>query len=191
MPSSLHHLFSSTHSLTLQEQALLGSDGGIYIPDNTELVIVCGPRAKDIKKLKKLHEKLGEGTCIILINSRASVEAAAADALEKGSDDPQWVAQAFTPVFHYAPPLLGSQTSDRDLLLYHEYKGPWYLAEKEKPDDKGGILGSIGGMLSGAGSFKTIWEGAVRPTATDVNVVLSGGVVPAPAAAAAIDSQSG
>ena len=186
--------------LIYQEQALLGSDGGIYIPDDTELVIVCGPRAKDIKKLKKLHEKLGEGSCIILINSRASVEAAAAEATEKGAEDAHWVSEAFTPVFHYAPPQLGAQTTDRDLLLYHEYTGPWYLAEKEKADEKGGLLGSIGGMLSGAGSFKTLWEGKERPSVEAIKGVLSGAsgnsgsgsgaAAPAVASVAPTDSQS-
>ena len=130
-----------------------------------------------MKKLKKVSERLGEGTAIILINARASIEAGVAKSTaENDGDDNDWISSTFVPIFHYAPPLLdkSEMISERDLLLYHEYGGPWYLAEKEKTDEKGGLLGSIGGMLGGAGSFKTLWEGKNRPSAREMKEILSG-----------------
>ena len=135
---------------------------------------------KDLKKLKKVSERLGEGTAIILINARASIEAGlaktAASTVDSDGEDNDWISKAFVPVFHYAPPLLNKSdmSKERDLLLYHEYGGPWYLAEKEKIDEKGGLLGSIGGMLGGAGNFKTLWEGKNRPSAIEMKDILSG-----------------
>ena len=114
-----------------------------------------------------------------MINARASIEAGLAkttSTIENDDDESNWISKSFVPVFHYAPPLLdkSDMTTERDLLLYHEYGGPWYLAEKEKVDEKGGLLGSIGGMLGGAGNFKTLWEGKKRPSATEMKETLSG-----------------
>jgi hypothetical protein len=174
--SNLYSKRASKHEI---EQQLLSS-GGLYIPAGTELVIVAGPRAKDIKKLQKMHEQLGEATCVILVNARAAVEAAVAKA-DDGSGD--WVSAAFTNVFHYAPPLLPPATSStapaRDLLLYHEYGSNWYLAEKEKKKGGDGLLGAVGGMLAGGSSpFTTLWEGPQRPTADQLKAALA---APAPA----------
>ena len=112
-----------------------------------------------------------------MINARASIEAGLAKTTTStvnDEDDNDWISSSFIPVFHYAPPLLDkSFASERDLLLYHEYGGPWYLAEKEKTEEKG-LLGSIGGMLGGAGSFKTLWEGKNRPSAVEMKDILSG-----------------
>jgi len=49
---------------------------GVYIPEGSEVLIVCGPRAKDFRTIKKLHNKLGEDCAIILLNARV-------DAVEK------------------------------------------------------------------------------------------------------------
>lgn len=165
------NLYSKKMSAQEQEQALLGSDG-VYIPEGTQLIIVAGPRAKDIKKLKKIHDRLGEETLIIFINARASI--AAASASGKKTVDPDldtenadWVSGAFTSVFHYAPPLLGAtepasqiENKKRELLLYHEFGGDWHLAEKEAAD---GMFGTGFTLPSISSGFKTLWEGSTRP----------------------------
>ena len=186
------NLYSKRASKQEIEQQLLSSDG-IYIPDGTELVIVAGPRPKDMKKLQKMHERLGESTCVILVNARAAAEAAAAKADDNGGD---WVSAAFTSVFHYAPPLLptppgpaagSTQAPARDLLLYHEYGQPWYLAEKEKKRGDG-LLGAVGGLLAGGNAaFTTLWQGPTRPTADQLRAALA---APAPAPASA-DADAG
>ena len=172
------NLYSKRISAQEQEQALLGSDG-VYIPEGTQLIIVAGPRAKDIKKLKKIHERLGEDTLIIFINARASIAAASSGSKKTAAADSDaetensdWVTEAFTPVFHYAPPIVtavgseeesaGKDSLKRELLLYHEFGGDWYLAEKEINE---GIFGTGISMptLSGSSGFKTIWEGKIRP----------------------------
>ena len=138
-----------------REAALLGSDG-IYIPDGTDVVMVVGPRAKDVKKLLKVHEKVGDETLIIVINGRASVAASK-------DGEGNWIDDVFVPVFNYAPPPLSGL--DRELLLYHQFNGPWYLAEKEKGNK--GILG-LGGS-----DFKTIWEGDKRPSTDELKDILA------------------
>lgn len=152
------NLYSKRISKQEQEQALLGSDG-IYIPEGTEIIIVAGPRVKDIKKLKKIHEKLGQDTLIVLINARASLGAL--------SSDNDWVNSAFTSVFHYAPPIIDKGSDKRELLLYHEFNSKWYLAEKELKD---GILGSGIQLptLTGTSGFKTIWEGVKKPIPSEI-----------------------
>ena len=165
------NLYSKKMSAQEQEQALLGSDG-VYIPEGTQLIIVAGPRAKDIKKLKKIHDRLGEETLIIFINSRASIAAASASGKKTADPDldtenADWVSGAFTSVFHYAPPLLGAtepasqiENKKRELLLYHEFGGDWHLAEKEAAD---GIFGTGFTLPSISSGFKTLWEGSTRP----------------------------
>ena len=165
------NLYSKKMSAQEQEQSLLGSDG-VYIPEGTQLVIVAGPRAKDIKKLKKIHERLGEETLIIFINARASIAAAAANGKKAADPDldtenADWVSGAFTSVFHYAPPLLGAveqgvqlENKKRELLLYHEFGGDWHLAEKEVDD---GLFGTGFTLPSVSSGFKTLWEGSTRP----------------------------
>ena len=171
-------LYSKRRSAQEQEQSLLGTDG-IYIPEGTQLVIIAGPRAKDIRKIRKIHERLGEETLIIIINGRASIAAAstrtkttaAADS-ETETDHLDWLTQFFTPVFHYAPPFdyqskPASSVTQRELLLYHEFDGDWYLAEKEAND---GIFGTGINLpsIGGSSGFKTIWEGKSRPIISEL-----------------------
>ena len=183
-PKGMGNLYSKRISTQEQEQALLGSDG-VYIPEGTQLIIVAGPRPKDIKKLRKIHERLGEDTLIIFINARASIAAASTNAKKVAEADSElelqnadWVSGAFTPVFHYAPPIItaGEGDSDivadkkslkRELLLYHEFGGDWYLGEKEAKD---GLFGSGISMpdLTGNSGFKTIWEGKSRPAKVEL-----------------------
>lgn len=179
------NLYSKRISPQEKEQALLGTDG-VYIPEGTQLIIVAGPRAKDIKKLKKIHERLGEDTLIIFINARASIAAVSTGARKNAVTDSDaaevengdWVTEAFTPVFHYAPPIVtaavstpeetaGKDSLKRELLLYHEFGGDWYLAEKEIT---GGIFGTGINLpsLSGSSGFKTLWEGKNRPAKVDI-----------------------
>lgn len=173
------NLYSKRISPQEQEQALLGTDG-VYIPEGTQIIIVAGPRPKDIKKLKKIHERLGQDTLIVFINARASIAAASTNSKksieadsELEAENADWVTEAFTSVFHYAPPLIASMPSEievtatddsqkRELLLYHEFGSDWYLAEKEVNE---GIFGSgisLPSITSSSG-FKTIWEGKSRP----------------------------
>jgi len=154
------NLYSKRLSKQEQEQALLGTDG-MYIPEGTEIIIIAGPRVKDIKKLKKIHEKLGDDTLIVLINARASLGAVSSDS------DNGWVNSAFTSVFHYAPPIIDNGSDKRELLLYHEFNSKWYLAEKELKD---GILGSGIQLpsLTGNSGFKTVWEGENKPIQSEI-----------------------
>lgn len=176
------NLYSKRISSQEQEQALLGTDG-VYIPEGTQIIIVAGPRPKDIKKLKKIHDRLGQDTLIVFINARASIAAVSTNSRksieaegEFEAENIDWVTGAFTTVFHYAPPLITSVSSDsaategnlkRDLLLYHEFGGDWYLAEKEVNE---GIFGSGISLpsITGNSGFKTIWEGKDRPGKIDI-----------------------
>ena len=176
------NLYSKRISPQEQEQALLGTDG-VYIPEGTQIIIVAGPRPKDIKKLKKIHDRLGQDTLIVFINARASIAAVSTNSKKSAEAESEleaenldWVTGAFTTVFHYAPPLITSVSSDsatteaslkRELLLYHEFGGDWYLAEKEVNE---GIFGSgisLPSITSNSG-FKTIWEGQDRPGKIDI-----------------------
>ena len=169
-------LYSKRRSSQEQEQNLLGTDG-VYIPEGTQLVIIAGPRAKDIKKIRKIHERLGEETLIIIINGRASVTAASTRAKsavaaegETETDHLDWMTKFFTPVFHYAPPFENlskptPSTTQRELLLYHEFDGDWYLAEKESKD---GLFGTGISLPSIGSGFKTIWEGKTRPEMSEL-----------------------
>jgi len=185
------NLRSRKFSAEEQEQALLASDG-IYVPEETEVLIVAGPRTKDVRRIIKLHEKFGDGTLIILLNARLDTMIA------QSPDGPAGdVADVFENVFSYAPPSVGAPdeinnddgatTEERDILLYHEYTGKWYIAEKpsrkkssdSKKGNGGGLLDSVGsivGGLSTAGkddSFKTLWEGDDKPSAAEIRQVLS------------------
>ena len=66
-------LRSRKFSAMEQEQALLANQDGVYIPTGTEVLIVVGPRAKDIKKVKAISAQLTAATLIILLNSRPSL----------------------------------------------------------------------------------------------------------------------
>lgn len=157
-----------------QEKALLGTDG-VYIPDGTELLIIAGSKPKDLKKIRQIHEKLGEQTLIILLNVRVG----AANVLVKkdGSggggavDDDQlvaWFRSTFINVFNYAPPILSASVikDQRDLLVFHEYKKSWFLAEQVRSND--GILGL---KLGESSKFVTHWEGTERPNDSQIEAL--------------------
>lgn len=178
-PKGYSNLRSRRFSAEQQEQALLATDG-IYVPDGTEVLIVAGPRAKDMRKIRNMHEALGYGTLIILLNARLrAIQSTVGSATDVSVD----LAATFENAFHYAPPVSSSSAlSGRDLLVYHEYKSKWYLAEKLKlPKAKtgeavnaNGVLSSIGNLIDGltAGSrtndFSTLWEGDRNPTDEDI-----------------------
>jgi hypothetical protein len=157
-------LRSRKFSAEEQEAALLGTDG-VYVPDETELLLIVGPRMKDYKKIKKLHGKFGDGTLFILINPYLD----AAVQLTKSLDDEtketiEWIDQTFTNVFTYKPPVAEGVVG-KDLLLYHEYDGKWLLAEKTM--DKGLL-----GMESV--TFKTILESDKKPDKTSISSAAKG-----------------
>lgn len=160
-------LRSRRFSALEQEQALLASEG-VYVPEGTEVLIIAGPRSKDLKKIRRLHERLGEDCVIVLLNGRLSAQ----DILQQSAtvlEECSQLKSIFTPVFHYAPPALSNQGGDKDreLLLYHEYAGKWSLAEKDK--DSKGILG----LKLGSSVFKTLWEGDSFPEASLIQSTLS------------------
>jgi len=189
-------LRSRRFSAQEQESALMATDG-IYVPEGTELLIIAGPRVKDYRKIRKISEKLGEGTCIILLNGRAdaanalssSTEEAAAEESQddegKNSSPSEWLTENYVSVFNYAPPALGKETvakmaaagfkEERDLLLYHEYGDCWYLGEKD-PNSNKGILGLGGSNKVFNTLFKT--EDDKRPTQADLAKVLSVAAAP-------------
>ena len=159
-----------------QEAALLGSDG-VYVPDDTELLIIPGPRAKDFKKIKRVHEKLGDGTLIILLNARV-------DAVEmlsgKEESDLDWVRRDFKPVFFYCPPIVvnsqGAGEELQDHLQYFDFSekgGPkWYIAKNEGDDNSGGA-----GLLSnlmGSNPFKTLFVSDNRLSGLELRDQLEG-----------------
>lgn len=156
-------LRSRRFSAQEQEQALLASDG-IYVPDGTEVLIVAGPRTKDLKKLRKIHDKLGEDTLIVLVNARLGAQ----ETLQTNAvaSEVEALRSVFTPVFHYAPPVVDKAAGDRELLLFHEFSQSWALAEKDK--DSKGILG----LKLGSSVFKTLWEGDARPDAAAIQASL-------------------
>lgn len=179
-------LRSRKFSAMEQEQALFGSDG-IYVPSETEVLIIAGPRSKDVTKVMKISKKLTDATLIILLNARA----AAQSVLSSGMSTPppttsvtadsesetqsgsfvDWVDANYVNVFHYAPPVLPSGSEldkKKELLLYHEFDSQWSLAEREAA--QGGILGALG-SLTGAG-VNTLWQGAKRPTPAELKEVL-------------------
>lgn len=154
-----------------QEAALLGSDG-VYVPDDTEVLIIPSPRAKDFKKIKKVHEKFGDGTVIILLNARV-------DAVEilqgKEESDLDWVRREFQPVFFYTPPIVvnsrGTGEELPDHLQYYEYpNNMWYIAKNEK----GGDGGLLGGMIGGASPFKTLISSETRLSGVELRDRLGG-----------------
>lgn len=126
-------LRSRKFSLEEQEQALFQTDG-VYVPDDTEVLIIAGPRMKDYKKISIIHDKFDDGTLIILINPRV----AACNVLLKDKDSSdvnmkyvQLIGSLFTNTFHYAPPAVATDaTTDKELLLYHEINGSWSIAVK-------------------------------------------------------------
>jgi len=149
-------LRSRKFSAQEQEQALFGSDG-IYIPDGTEVLIIPGARPRDWKKIKKVHEDLGEGVCIIMINTRVQLSSDKNKDNAMKDEDKEFFLDTFIPVFHYSPPpFLDSKQSKRELLMYYEYGNKWSVAEKLK--DKGFVSAVTGS------SFKTLWEGDQRPS---------------------------
>jgi hypothetical protein len=154
-----------------QEAALLGSDG-VYVPEDTEVLIIPSPRAKDFKKIKRIHEKFGEGTVIILLNARV-------DAVEilsgKEESEFDWVRDSFQPVFFYTPPIVvNSQGTGEELpdhLLYYEFKDKmWYIAKNEKGGDSS-LLSVLGG---GSNPFKTLISSETRMSGVELRDKLEG-----------------
>lgn len=162
-------LRSRKFSAIEQEQALFSSDG-IYVPSETEVLIIAGPRSKDITKVMKISQKLTDATLIILLNARASALSVLSS--EQSTDDTKpgsfvdWVDSNYVNVFHYAPPVLIGSVSEvykkKELLLYHEFENKWSLAVKEA--SQGGILGAIGSLTG----VNTLWQGDQRPTPNQI-----------------------
>ncbi|KAJ1434440.1 hypothetical protein B484DRAFT_326124 [Ochromonadaceae sp. CCMP2298] len=155
------NLRSRRFSAQEQEAALLGSDG-LYVPDGTEVLLVAGPRAKDARKIIKLHEKFGEATFIALINARLDAIVAGADSAAAAAAEE--VDEIFDNAFHYAPPVLSTAG---EFLVYHEFGEKWYVAEKPKKESGGGIMDSVGsmvGQMTGKDDLVTRWEGDEKPT---------------------------
>jgi Domain of unknown function (DUF1995) len=165
-------LRSRRFSALEQEQALLSTDG-IYLPENTEVVLVIGPRAKDLDKIINIHEKLGDDALLILINGRLSAQTApkTTSGTSSSSSDVDALKEIFTPVFYYAPPAINDKAindANRDLLLYYEYGKQWSLAEKENKSKE--VLGL---NLGTSTVFNTLWEGAVMPDELQIKTALS------------------
>jgi len=187
-------LRSRKFSAMEQEQALFGSDG-IYVPSETEVLIIAGPRSKDVTKVMKISQKLTDATLIILLNARAAAQTALSSSSSSSiqstsnsdNDDNKqstsfvdWVNTNYVNVFHYAPPVLLTTTGSasevdkdkdkkKEFLLYHEFDSKWSLAVRESPN-QGGILGGLG-SLTGAG-VNTLWEGDRRPTTTEITEII-------------------
>ena len=147
-------LRSRKFTLLEQQQALMASDG-VYVPDGTEVLILVAPRPKDWKKIRKVSEKCGDDTLILALNPRI-------DVIKEKLDDEmlEWIEGTFLSVFHYAPPpLMDSKAIDnRDVLMYHEFGGGWYMAEKR----------DVKGLLGSSAKFDTIWSGNAKPTVEDI-----------------------
>jgi hypothetical protein len=168
-------LRSRKFSAAEQEQALFSSDG-IYIPSDTEVLIISGPRYKDITKIKKLSQTLTEATLIILLNSRSHYEpyeqVVNSDEISQNTSETsfsEWVAKNYIPVFHYAPlPMPKAVETKKDYLLYHEYNKKWYVAARE--DSPNAFLSAVSSVVGV--SLKSIWEGDSRPKYRDVENLL-------------------
>ena len=152
-------LRSRKFTLQEQEQALMANDG-IYVPDGTEVLIFTAPRPKDWKKIKKVSEKFGDDTLVLVLNPRIDV------IKEKLDEDMlEWIETTFLSVFHYAPPPLVNSKAidDRDVLMYHEFDGGWSLAEKR----------DVKGLLGTTAKFETIWSGDEKPLVEDIPDLLN------------------
>ena len=126
-----------------------------------------------MKKVKKIHEKLGQDTLIVLLNGRATAtQTIMKKKIEKNNEEEEkitdWISEEFLSVFNYAPPNLSGKLAERDLLLYHEIDDKWYIAEKI--ENKGGIGGIVGSLTSSG--FKTLWEGDNRPSDAEIESIL-------------------
>lgn len=193
-PKGYGKLRSRRFSAEEQEQALMATDG-IYIPNGTEVLIIAGPRLKDVKKISKIHEKFGDDTLIILLNARSTSMQSKTNLENKSSDNNDDnentsntindISNIFENVFNYAPPVIKATTtlstvdSKRDLLLYHEFKGKWYLAEKPTTTTSNiatnqNLLSSMTAMMTSAVSgssseeLVTLWTGENKPTESEL-----------------------
>ena len=240
-------------------------DIGVYIPEGTEVLVICGPRAKDFKTIRKIDNKLGEDCAIILVNarvdvvekvssksltrtrlddgdasqpskvSRATVEETKKTGRKKNkraftdwnkscertdaevidietkdhsteengngngngeeelnaltatcfvNENQNWVRASFENVFTYAPPVVGSSKSSsssnggakaeqRELLLFHEFRDRWYVAEKASGKASGaGFMSDIQSSVVGS-TFTTLLESENRPSAETIAASLS------------------
>ena len=120
------------------------------------------------------------GCLIIVLNARF-------DFLEQSNNsatDISSLKDIFIPVFFYTPPSISDSYSisdikkDRELLVYHEFKSNWYIAEKLVSSNSNTVSGLAAGIKSmlgvGAGdsSFQTLLESPTRPTASQLVDVL-------------------
>lgn len=169
-------LRSRRFSAEEQEAVLMGTDG-VYIPDGVEVLIVAGPRAKDLKHIQRASERLGDGVCIIVLNGRIDAVKAASrktqaqesegsEGKEEGKLD--WFDETFVNVFHYAPP---ATPLARELLLYHEYKGEWTVSERKAAAQEPSLLDKIGSAVRQESPFNVLWRGESRPSAADVGAL--------------------
>lgn len=161
-------LRSRRFSAQEQEQALLGSDG-VYIPNGTNLLVICGPRAKDMKKIRNIHERTGEETLIILLNARIGSyssmksDVKISDLLPSDANELEsWFGQTFSNAFNYAPPISKNDAvTSRELLLYHEYGKEWSLAEQS-------VNNIFGLNIGNSPKLTTLWTGSSKPSETDI-----------------------
>lgn len=158
-----------------QEAVLLSSDG-VYIPDGCEVLVVVGPRAKDYKQLRKICvERLTDETCVINLNGRFEAVRASEGGLRgaEGAEEDKlkWYKDTFQNVFHYSPPALSDKAlGARELLLYHEGPGAkWLLGEKVKKE--GGVLGAIAKALENPFETRGTWD--AKPTAEEMAQALA------------------
>jgi hypothetical protein len=219
------NLRSRRFTFEQQQQALLssGNERDIYVPEGTDVLIIAGPRQKDISKIQRLSAKLTDSTLIVLLNSRAAAhskslaaEASAQDSKGNNADKTRgggfqasfdekankqigfnqqrgsfldWVNEHYVPVFHYAPPVIDEsviphgqsfdERNRKELLLYHELNGLWYLAVKEVPSQMSEKERGLGTLAEGlvdaitrTGRFKTVWEGNHRPASMEIMKII-------------------
>lgn len=168
-------LFSKRFTEEERKAALLGKDG-IYVPDGTEVFIMVGARQQDLAKVLQLHRTVGLDCLVILLNAYLPSSHA-----EKGENRTlsvgEEIDQAFERVFHYAPPKLRPEViGKRELLLFHEMKGPWYLAEKPTkftPSVVEGMVDKVIQAVSGEGKdMVTLWQGPMMPSESEIVDIL-------------------
>jgi hypothetical protein len=143
---------------------------------NTEVLILVAPKVKYFTQIMELHNQLGMGTLIILLNGRYGNENAYDQAIIEGKR----LEAIYENVFCYSVPKIGDDIN-QDYLLYHEYQGSWYLAKKTV-DPKDGKDSSNSNPLSGfvqilqrvvSKPIQTIWTGNQRPTQDDIKSIVS------------------
>lgn len=160
-------LRSRRFTIEEQEQALLQSSDGIYIPENSDLLIIVGPRLKDLKKIKLISQKLTPATLIILLNARIGAMALESDSSNKSLG--QWFQDTYYNVFNYAPPIISNNIATKnELLLFHEYSSRlWSLAKLE-----GNTNNMLGMNFGNTNRFITIYQSKDRPNSKTLENVI-------------------